>query len=104
MRIEFEKAVNRALNEVDYYYYGYGRSRSSLAKIQEKYSYDLKISDYYKIRYENGASELADWLNALNVVTNSRLSTLDYRYRLIQQENLIYKAMAGRYEEKQGVD
>lgn len=97
IRLKFEQSINNALNELDYFYFAYGKGRASFDKVREKYQYDLKIADYYQIRYENGASELSDWLNALNTVTSSRLSTLDYRLRLIQLENMIYKAMAGRY-------
>jgi NodT family efflux transporter outer membrane factor (OMF) lipoprotein len=100
-RLDFEQALTTALNEVNYYYLAYRQSQAALAKTQEKYQYDLKISSYYQARYENGAAELKDWLNALNNVSNSKLSTLEYRYQLIQLENLIYKAMSGRYAAKE---
>lgn len=98
VRLDFEQSLTSALNEVDYLYYAYGNSVNSLQNVQQKYVYDLKISDYYQIRYENGAGEFSDWLNALNTAINSRLNTLESRYRVIQQENLLYQAMAGRYE------
>ncbi len=98
MRIQFEQSINKALNEVDYHYYAYGKNMASLAKVREKYQYDLKISAYYKTRYENGASELADWLAALNTSINSQLSLLKQRYQVIRQENMLYRAMAGRYQ------
>ena len=95
--LEFEQNINTALNELDYYYYNYLNTRATLAKTEEKHLYDLQISAYYKIRYDVGANELSDWLDALNTAISSEINALNYRYQLIQQENMIYKAMAGRY-------
>ncbi|MDR1396972.1 MAG: TolC family protein [Desulfarculales bacterium] len=97
--LNFTQSVNTALNELDYYYYSYVSLRESLRKIEEKYDYDLKIAAYYQARYQAGAGELSDWLNALNTVMDSKISALRCRYQLLRQENMIYKALAGRYLE-----
>ena len=101
-RLDFEQNVTTALNEVDVYYYSYQQNRSTLANLEKKYQADSKIAKYYHTRYINGANELSDWLSALNTENSSRQSVLNARYQLLKYENLIYKAMAGRYTEWQG--
>ena len=60
----------------------------------------MAIVDYYQIRYDLGAAELKDYLEALNTADASALSLLETRYQLLTQENSIYKAMGGRYTAK----
>ncbi|MFD1259285.1 toxin/drug exporter TdeA [Entomomonas asaccharolytica] len=97
VRLSFEQSLTTALNEVDTYYYSYSRTKDTLANTEEKYKYDQQISQYYDDRYQQGAGEISDWLNALNTETNSKISLINNRYKLIQYENMLYKAMAGRY-------
>ncbi len=96
-RLDFEQSVTTALNEVDTYYYTYHQNKSTLTNLEKKYQADSKISRYYHTRYVNGANDLSDWLSALNAENSSRQSVLNARYQLLKYENLIYKAMAGRY-------
>ncbi len=96
-RLNFEQALTTALNEVDTYNNNYRNTRATLDNITKKYALDSKNSQYYKIRYQNGANELSDWLDALNTENTSRQSVLNNRYQIIQQENMIYKAMGGRH-------
>jgi len=97
VRLDFEKALTTALNEVDTYYYTYRQSLKSMVKIRQKYAYDLRISKYYQDRYQSGAGELSDWLNALNTVNSSRQTALNSLYQTVQEGNMVYKALAGRY-------
>ncbi|UYZ84649.1 TolC family protein [Entomomonas sp. E2T0] len=97
IRLSFEQSLTTALNEVDTYYYSYSRTKDTLDNTEEKYKYDQQISQYYDDRYQQGAGEISDWLNALNTETNSKISLINNRYKLIQYENMLYKAMAGRY-------
>ena len=97
-RLDFEQSITTALNEVDTYYFWYIKAKDSLSTIKEKYDYDIKISQYYNVRYDNGSSELSDWLNSINTEISSRLSLLNAHYTVIQYENTLYKAMAGRYQ------
>lgn len=94
-RLDFEKTLTTALNEVDTYYYSYTKSRQSLTNLRRRYAYDVKISQYHRDRYEAGAGELSDWLGALNTVNTSRLSSLNGLYQAIQYETLVHKALAG---------
>lgn len=97
VRLDFEKALTTALNEVDTYYYSYENARRTLENTRRKYAYDRRISDYYRDRYRAGAGELSDWLSALNTLNASRLNALSDLYRTLQYENMTYKAMAGRF-------
>lgn len=97
-KLNFEQAVTSALNEIDTYYYNYTQSKNSFANAQKKFDYDKRISGYYKNRYEQGVSELRDWLMAVNTEKASELSILNAKYTLIQTENMVYKAMAGAYK------
>lgn len=99
-RLTFEQSLTTALNEVDTYYYAYARTKDTLDNTEEKYQYDQKISVYYADRYQQGIGEISDWLNALNTETSSKISLINNRYQLIQYENMLYKAMAGRYVKK----
>ena len=96
-RLDFEQSITTALNEVDKYYYRYVKAKDSVNILREKYDYDVKIRQYYNNRYNNGSSELSDWLNSINTEFSSRLSLLNAHYTAIQYENTLYKAMAGRY-------
>ncbi len=96
-RLAFEKALTTALNEVDAWYFTYRQSEITLNNTEKKYAYDLKISEYYRDQYETGAGELSDWLGAMNTANSSRLSMFESRYQAINNGNMIYKALAGRY-------
>ena len=98
--LQFEQAITTALNEVDKFYYRYLNAAKTLEAIQARYDYELKITEYYEIRYASGASELSDWLGALNTQTQSRLELLNARYTQLESENALYRAMAGRYTAK----
>lgn len=99
VRLAFEQALTTALNEVDTWYFTYRQSEITLANTTQKFTHDLRISNYYRDQYEAGAGELSDWLSALNTANSSRLSMFSSRYQTINYENMIYKAMAGRYVE-----
>lgn len=100
IRLDFEKTLTQALNEVDTYYYSYQSARQTLDIVRKKYMEDQRISNYYQSRYQAGAGELSDWLSALNTLNSSRLAALEALYRTVQYENMTYKAMAGRYTDK----
>ncbi len=96
-RIDFTSTVTAALNEVDAAYYAWGKSLQTLDNMVEKHKKDLAIRDYYQTRYEFGAAELKDYLDAQNTADVSMLSALEARYHSIRAENLVFKAMGGRY-------
>ncbi|OSI13240.1 TolC family protein [Neisseria canis] len=97
--VDFETALTTALNEVNTYYLAYGKARQTLVNVQQKYELDKKNSRYYQLRYQHGKNSLKDWLEALNTEYGSAQDALNQRYEVLRYENLIFKAMAGRYRE-----
>ena len=96
-KLNYEQTLTSALNEIDTYYYAYQQSKAGFSNLQKKYDYDKRISGYYKNRYDQGVSELREWLSALNTERSSALSLLENKYNIIKTENAVYQAMAGKY-------
>lgn len=99
-RLSFEEALTTALNELSTLYQGYVTKLTLLERLKIKRDYNGRISEYYRERYEAGATELSDWLGAVNSANSSNLSVLSGTYQLLMAENEIYKALAGRYEKE----
>ncbi len=99
-RLSFEQALTTALNEVAANYQHYRQAEASLANLEQKYRLNQKNSRYYQARYQYGKNELSDWLSALNTEYSSAQNLLNQRYQALKYENMVYKAMAGRYRVK----
>lgn len=95
-KLNLTSSVNTALNEVDTYYYAYRKSLSLLGNIRQKYETEVKITFYNRMRYEAGADELKDWLDAKCTENESLLSLLEAKYNTINYENAIYKALGAK--------
>ncbi|MDR0549602.1 MAG: TolC family protein [Deltaproteobacteria bacterium] len=96
-RLNFESLLSTALNEVDYYYKNYKTLREILSHSGARLRLNQGISAYYRERYQAGAAELSDWLNAVNSANSSSLALLQATYQLIMAENQTFQAMGGRY-------
>lgn len=99
-KLNFEQTLITALNEVNTNYLKYQNSEQTLANLQKRYVLDQKNSRYYQVRYQYGKNELKDWLEALNSEYSSAQNLLNQRYEVLKYENMVYKAMAGRYTPK----
>ena len=55
-----------------------------------------RVEAYRKARYELGADELKDWLDALRSLNSAQLAVLDARFSVISAANAVYQAMGGR--------
>ncbi|MDR1657835.1 MAG: TolC family protein [Deltaproteobacteria bacterium] len=97
VRLSFESALKVALNEIDVFYQNYQTITRLLEHSRRRHSYNLRISEYYRDRYQAGAAELSDWLSAVNSANSSGLSALNTLYQSIAAQNQIFEAMAGRY-------
>lgn len=95
-KLNLTSSVNTALNEVDTYYYSYQKSVSLLDNVSRKYDTDTRISSYNRARYEAGATELKDWLDAKCSENASLLSLLEAKYNTITYENAIYKSLGAK--------
>ncbi|WP_040976342.1 toxin/drug exporter TdeA [Necropsobacter massiliensis] len=98
--VNFEQSITSALNDVDTNYFAYNQARQNLSNLQQTHAYNVRITQYYRNRYNAGISELKDWLNAANTEKSSQLSILNAKYSLIQSENAVYSAMGGYYSIK----
>lgn len=96
-KLDFEKNITTALNEVDSYYFTYVNYQQNYDNIQKQYQESLKIEKYYKIRYQQGINEMIDWLNAIQAVNNNKQDIIQAKYQLLSSENKVYQAMAGKY-------
>ncbi|QEY24231.1 TolC family protein [Neisseria animalis] len=99
-KLTFEQVLTTALNEVSTHYLNYQNAQASLRNLQQRYTLDRKNSRYYQVRYQYGKNELKDWLDALNTEYASAQNVLNQRYEALKYENMVYKAMAGRYTPK----
>ena len=100
-RLNLTSSVNTALNEVDTYYYSYEKSVSLLDNLSRRYDNDAKISVYNRMRYEAGATELKDWLDAKTSENSSMLSLLEGKYNTMTYENAIYKSLGAKLSANQ---
>ena len=100
-KLNLTSSVNTALNEVDTYYYSYEKSVSLLDNLSRRYDNDAKISVYNRMRYEAGATELKDWLDAKTSENSSMLSLLEAKYNTITYENAIYKSLGAKLSANQ---
>ncbi|ATD65512.1 TolC family protein [Neisseria weixii] len=98
--LNFEQALTTALNEVNTNYLAYQNAQATLKNTRQRYALDQKNSRYYQVRYQHGKNELKDWLEALNSEYSSAQNVLNQRYDVLKYENMVYKAMAGRYTPK----
>lgn len=98
--LNFEQALTTALNEVNTNYLAYQNAQATLDNTRRRYALDQKNSRYYQVRYQHGKNELKDWLEALNSEYSSAQNVLNQRYDVLKYENMVYKAMAGRYTPK----
>lgn len=96
-KLDFTSSVTTALNEVNAAYTAWLNTGHSLDNLVAQHEKDLAITRYYQARYDLGAAELKDYLDALNTADSSALSLLETRYQWLSLENGIYKAMGGRY-------
>ncbi|WP_418765751.1 TolC family protein [Mailhella sp.] len=95
-KLAFSQSVTTALNEVSRYYSSLQNAQQQFENIQKKYDADCRVEAYRKARYEQGADELKDWLEALKARNDSRLSVLERKYGIISASNAIWQAMGGR--------
>lgn len=96
-RLTFIESVTTALNEVASAYASSRNAQETLFNTLAKHGKDVQITAYYRMRYDLGAAELKDYLDAQNTEDASLLATLNAKYMLIRYENLVYKALGGRY-------
>lgn len=95
--LDFKDSLNQALNEVAYYYFAYEKAEKQYDNVKQNYDNALKISKYYRLRYQTGKIEFKDYLEAINTENTLRQNLIEQKYQMIKYENYICKAMGGKY-------
>ena len=95
-RLAFEQSLVTSLNEIDRYYRAMGNAQQQLENERKTLEANARVEAYRKTRYELGADEIKDWLDALRALNSSRLAVLEARFGVISATNAIYQAMGGR--------
>jgi outer membrane protein TolC len=98
--IGFKDTLTQALNEIAYYDFAYTKSEEEFQNIADNYDNAVKITAYYKQRYQYGKTEFRYYLEALNRENSLREELIAQKYQVLKYENYIFKAMGGRYESK----
>ena len=95
-KLSFQQSMITALNEIDRYYKGLGNASQQLENERKTLEANRQIEAYRKARYELGADELKDWLDALRSLNSSRLAVLEAKYSVISASNAVFQALGGR--------
>ena len=95
--IDFKDALAQALNEVAYYSFAYGKTGHIYANVEKTVENNRHITAYYRARHQAGKASFKDVLQAVADENAARKNLLAQKYQLIKYENLLFKAMAGRY-------
>ncbi|QCD52642.1 TolC family protein [Campylobacter sp. RM16192] len=95
-KINYFETLIKSLNELDTAYKNL-KNDELLLKNYEKQAINFKeISEIYRLKFDAGKGELKDYLQARNSELDARSNLILQRYKLLQDEINIYKAMAGR--------
>ena len=98
--LSFKDSVTEALNETAYYAYAYSKSAETLGYTESKFADTQTQTKYYQDRYEAGKVELKDFLEALNSQNQTQAELLKQKYMVVKYENYVYKALAGKYNQR----
>ena len=96
-KLNYMATLNEALNEIDTYYKAMQKDETLLENYSKQVQNYENISEIYKLKYQYGKSELKDYLEASNNEIDAYVNLLGGKYKLLQDEIQIYKAMAGKF-------
>lgn len=96
-RLDFERTLTTALNEVDGYWRGWRNAVEQLDTLKSKHEADVRIAAFREQRYHLGADELRIWIQALNTANDSMRSVIRGAYTVIEQVNAVFQAMGGSF-------
>ena len=98
MKLNYAQTLTTALNEIDAGYKNLQKDEAVLRNLNENLRNLSSISDIYKLKYDYGKTELKNYLEAQNSLLEGRISLIAQKYKILQDEIGIYKAVAGRAE------
>ncbi|WP_169974761.1 MULTISPECIES: TolC family protein [unclassified Campylobacter] len=96
MKLNYEEKLVAALNEVDLGYKNWQKDREIFANYEKQMQNLRYIRDMYKIKFDLGKTELKNFLEAKNNEIDMQNSLLLQRYKILQDEINVFKAMAGK--------
>ncbi len=98
MKLNYAQTLTTALNEIDASYKNLQKDEAVLRNLNENLQNLSSISDIYRLKYDYGKTELKNYLEAQNSLLEGRISLIAQKYKILQDEIGIYKAVAGRAE------
>ena len=98
MKLNYAQTLTTALNEIDAGYKNLQKDEAVLRNLNENLRNLSSISDIYKLKYDYGKTELKNYLEAQNSLLEGRISLIAQKYKILQDEIGIYKAVAGKAE------
>ena len=98
MKLNYAQTLTTTLNEIDAGYKNLQKDEAVLRNLNENLRNLSSISDIYKLKYDYGKTELKNYLEAQNSLLEGRIGALAQKYKILQDEIGIYKAVAGRAE------
>ena len=98
MKLNYAQTLTTALNEIDASYKNLQKDEAVLRNLNENLRNLSSISDIYKLKYDYGKTELKNYLEAQNSLLEGRISLIAQKYKILQDEIGIYKAVAGKAE------
>ena len=98
MKLNYAQTLTTALNEIDASYKNLQKDEAILRNLNENLRNLSSISDIYKLKYDYGKTELKNYLEAQNSLLEGWTSLLAQKYKILQDEIGIYKAVAGKAE------
>ncbi|PSM52652.1 outer membrane efflux protein, TolC family [Campylobacter blaseri] len=99
--VNYQKKLLEITNELDRLNSEHKVITNELKNSENIAKNNYKLSNLYHKRYINGKYELKDYIESKNSYINSKISILEQKYMLINNEIAIYKTLSGKYENRQ---
>ncbi|HEY4533307.1 MAG TPA: TolC family protein [Fusobacterium sp.] len=98
-KVNFEQGLVIALNEISSYYYSLKQAEKTYQLQKNLWEHQKDIQKHYKNRYhryQNGVSDLYEWLNSLIKEEDAQITLIKAKYNILEAGNKIYQALAGK--------
>lgn len=94
--LDYEDCLNKALNEVYFYYKAYKFNKENLNNIKESKKMSLKISNIYLAQFKSGKNSMKNYLDAQNKLIDVELNLIKSYFDLLSSGAKIFEAMGAR--------
>lgn len=93
MKNEFTYLLNSAINEVNFLWIDYESYNNLKNILSNKLKIQNELKNIYKVRYENGAEEISNYLEANIELLDIELNLINTCYNLLKTNILIIKSL-----------